>query len=72
MSGITLATAATNPQLAFKANVERAMAIAEAESPSDHDEILEILDRLADGIFLQEDHDRLTAFVDRYANCAVC
>jgi hypothetical protein len=69
MTSITLATTATNPQLAFKANVERAMAIAEAESPTDHDAMLEILDRLAEGIFLQEDHERLTAFVDRYAHC---
>ena len=72
MSGITLATAATNPQLAFKASVERAMAIAEAQSPEDHDAILEILDRLAEGEGLREDHDRLTAFVDRYSNHQSC
>jgi hypothetical protein len=68
MASITLATAAINPQLAFKANVERAVAAAEAKSPADHDAILEILDRWAEGTFLREDHDRLTAFVDRYAS----
>jgi hypothetical protein len=67
MSSITLATAAINPQLVFKANVERAIAIAEEQSPADYNAILEILDRLAEGTFLGEDHDRLAAFVDRYA-----
>jgi hypothetical protein len=67
MSSITLATAAINPQLVFKANVERAIALAEEQSPADYNAILEILDRLAEGNFLGEDHDRLAAFVDRYA-----
>jgi hypothetical protein len=67
MSSITLATAAINPQLVFKANVERAIALAEEQSPADYNAILEILDRLAEGTFLGEDHDRLAAFVDRYA-----
>jgi hypothetical protein len=67
MPSITLATAAINPQLVFKANVERAIALAEEQSPADYNAILEILDRLAEGNFLGEDHDRLAAFVDRYA-----
>ena len=40
MAMITLAKAATNPQGVFKARVERAVALAEAEAPEDRDRIL--------------------------------
>ena len=64
--GMVLARSATNPQLTFKSAVEHAVAVAEARSSSDHEAILEILDRIADGTNMPADHDRLVMFVNRY------
>jgi hypothetical protein len=66
MPTITLARTAANPQLVFRAAVERAIALAEARSQEDHDTILEILDRLADGSNMPQDHDRLMQLVNKY------
>jgi hypothetical protein len=66
MTTITLAKAAPNPQLAFQFAVERAIAQAEGTSPTDYAVILEILDRLADGVDMPEDRDRLVALVEKY------
>ena len=66
MPTITLARTATNPQLSYKSAVERAIARAEARSYEDHDTILQILDRMADGSNMPEDHNRLAQLVNKY------
>jgi hypothetical protein len=66
MPTITLARTAANPQLVFRAAVERAIDLAEAHSAEDHDAILEILDRMADGSNMPHDHDRLLQLVNKY------
>jgi hypothetical protein len=66
MTTITLAKAAPNPQLAFQCDVERAVAQSEGTSPADHAVLIEILDRLADGSNMPEDHDRLVQLVKKY------
>jgi hypothetical protein len=66
MAAITLARSATNPRLTFKSAVEHAVAIAEVPSPSDHEAILAILDRMADGTNMPADHDRLVMLVNKY------
>jgi phage-related baseplate assembly protein len=66
MTTITLAKAAPNSQLAFQFAVERAVAQAEGTSPADHAVITEILDRMADGSNMPEDHDRLVQLVKKY------
>lgn len=49
MAAIALARSATNPRLNFQSVVDHVVAIAEVPSPSDHEAILAILDRMADG-----------------------
>jgi hypothetical protein len=66
MATITLARTAENPHLVFRAAVERAVALSESRSPEDHDAILQILDRLADGSNMPQDHDRLMELVAKY------
>jgi hypothetical protein len=66
MAAITLARSATNPQLNFKSAVEHAVAVAEVRSPSDHEAIVEILDRMADGTNMPADHDRHVMLVNKY------
>ncbi len=66
MAMITLAKTATNPQLVFKARVERAVALAETEAPEDHDRILAILDRVDERTVGPEDHDQLMALISKY------
>lgn len=58
MAAITLTRSATDPQLTFKSAVEHAVAVAEVRSSSDHEAILEILDRIAGGTNMPAD-DRL-------------
>ena len=64
MAAITLTRSAT-AQLTFKSAVEHAVAVAEARSSSDHEAILEILDRIADGTNMPAD-DRLVMLVNKY------
>jgi hypothetical protein len=68
MATITLARTAENPHLIFRAAVERAVALSEADAPEDHDTILAILDRMADGSNMPQDHDRLMELVGKYSS----
>jgi len=70
MATITLASSAANPKLAFMAQIERAIALSETESPEDHDSILAILDRLDERSVQPEDHNQLLALITKYGPAA--
>ncbi|HSR76219.1 MAG TPA: hypothetical protein VLN57_06500 [Xanthobacteraceae bacterium] len=68
MATITLAKTAPNPQLSFQSAVERAVARAENTSPADYAAILDILDRMADGSNMPDDHDQLVQLVNKHGS----